>query len=1047
MSIRIASLVFVTLHLLVSSSLLAGVTGTLMNEEGQPIREANVSLFAPETLEARRARWLAVAPGRIPLSATRSDAAGTFAADPKREQIVDVFIEAEGYAPAILRLGRDEDAGAILLRHATRRSGTITAQSKPVAAARVIWAGDDGIEQTSITDARGRYEVIDPELWATGVTIVHPDHALFRSANRAGPVTLDAALTAGSSIEGSVVGTDGQPVSGAAILVDGFSWTKSLENGSFRLDHVGQGAEVSARANDAIGTLNGTVIHVAKGARLSGVIRGARVAGGEILLERLDVVVASTLTTTEGAYSLGPLEDGDYQIAVRIPGYSVAAETISVTPGRATEKHLTAVHTSTVIGEVTDFEKRPVAAAALLMEEVSPTGSSAFARTAPDGRFVMRQIDTESEFTLRVIKDGLPPASSPPIKLHRGTTKRGVLIEIDRGIDLAGRITDQDGHALAGAFVTAVPEGAGSDEIAITDRQGAFHLILQRGSHNVQVSANGFASQELAVRVDDVGPPLEIMMARASAISGSVRRSDGSAIVGVFVTAAADSTTETVITDVDGRFSLSNISAGDVVITASKPDEYINVRRAVSAPASNVVIEVGGSSTLSGRVVDKTTGRPVTRFEIELASATGSTTTKFAEGRTFDDERGEFEISNPPEGIVQIVVRAEGYAATKSDRLKMAAGQSIDDLEIELERPGAILGRVFDSAGTPIRGVEIEPVIVSALGDPLAAILPLGETESASDGSYAIASLAPGESTITFRKAGYEPQQRTVRIGDSVARLDVQLEVLGDGRGTETAPAPPVAASCSSRVMGYVTGISASEAAQARIVGHTGTAEVMTSIDANGAFSFDVSSGSLTLFAQLEAAAQSRSSRLVELDLPCHSAPMIELVFGDVVARGRVRHETQAVGDAVISFFPQDPLGPRGTTVVHADGSYSLSGLSAGRYLVAIRSERHVASYLASLTLEQGRDADIELVGARVTGRAIDRSTSLPIRGAMASIAPKSTPLARVTTVSGAGGEFAFDALPAGAYQLTIERDGDAAQASDLEIGPLEERHVDVVVN
>src|SRR4051795_4204146 len=102
-------------------SLHAAVTGTAINIDGKPVTGAKVSLFAPELIAAQGPRLLSTEPQRKPLATTTTDSGGKFTFDvPKDQTVVDVRIEAAGYAPAGVRLLPDDDAGAGLLTQADR---------------------------------------------------------------------------------------------------------------------------------------------------------------------------------------------------------------------------------------------------------------------------------------------------------------------------------------------------------------------------------------------------------------------------------------------------------------------------------------------------------------------------------------------------------------------------------------------------------------------------------------------------------------------------------------------------------------------------------------------------------------------------------------------------------------------------------------------------------------------------------------------------------------------------------------------------------------
>ncbi|PYQ49013.1 MAG: hypothetical protein DMF59_14535 [Acidobacteria bacterium] len=152
--------------LLMALPLTASVTGVVINTDGQPISGAKVSIFAPETIAARRTRLFSKTPERTAIATRPTDSKGSFSFDsPKDQPIVDLRVEASGFAPDGLRLLADDDAGAIALTTAPMQRGTITSTGKPVAGATVIWFGN-ATDFLGVTDTEGHYSVPDPSKWA-----------------------------------------------------------------------------------------------------------------------------------------------------------------------------------------------------------------------------------------------------------------------------------------------------------------------------------------------------------------------------------------------------------------------------------------------------------------------------------------------------------------------------------------------------------------------------------------------------------------------------------------------------------------------------------------------------------------------------------------------------------------------------------------------------------------------------------------------------------------------------------------------------------------
>src|SRR5438132_981115 len=269
---------------LITFPLSASITGVVINIDGQPIAGAKVSIYAPETVAARSVRLFSKTPERTALATKQTDSKGAFSFDsPKGQAVVDLGIEASGFAPEAIRLLADDDAGAFALAAAPMKRGTIIANGKPVASATVVWLGN-ATDFLTTTDADGHYTVPDPSKWANRLIVIHPDYAVLDDVtNLRTTQKVDQALSAGTAIKGRVLAENGQtPVAKASLVIDDFPLATTADDGTFTIEHAPKNwQEVSAR-NGALGGLHArsgetaVTIRLAKLATITGTVRDAK---------------------------------------------------------------------------------------------------------------------------------------------------------------------------------------------------------------------------------------------------------------------------------------------------------------------------------------------------------------------------------------------------------------------------------------------------------------------------------------------------------------------------------------------------------------------------------------------------------------------------------------------------------------------------------------------------------------------------------------------------------------------------------------------------
>ncbi|MEW6745128.1 MAG: carboxypeptidase-like regulatory domain-containing protein [Planctomycetota bacterium] len=491
----------------------------------------------------------------------------------------------------------------------------------PIAAARKR-LGIDGR-----SDGKGNFVI--PGLPPAANYVVVASHADYTSAE-VGPITVKAGgatfvgrlyLRQGLAVFGRVTDKSGRPVKGAEVaLSDQYAsaflstaerkaWKAVLtnDNGEYRFERLnfssfqltvsaaGFGTQVRTnasfmrRAEDC--ELN---FELDSAQRITGSVtdaRGAPLAGVEVSATLINSRYSSrgfASTDPSGKFVIDNLIDGCYMMHFSKYGYSRSllqrVETggelvrVSMQPNGAVEARVVDAKT---LAPVTEFavtvkkyrEGRPLQNVETVVRQ-----------SAPDGSFRVDNLDPEL-YALYITADGYAVAESTPIQIERSQTHQGLVIHMDRGGKVAGRLIDPDGRPVPGACVTVNPNnfhanplielfgGLNEDPslpqlMTTSASDGRFAVDrITGGTYQIAVEHPAYSKKAINdINVDrgqtcDVG---DILISNGGSLVGKVLDTSGKILAGATVNAATRTGfLRTVRSGEDGLYRIENLPPGN----------------------------------------------------------------------------------------------------------------------------------------------------------------------------------------------------------------------------------------------------------------------------------------------------------------------------------------------------------------------------------------------------------------------------------------------------------------------------------------------------
>ena len=252
-------------------------------------------------------------------------------------------------------------------------------------------------------------------------------------------------------------------------------------------------------------------------------------------------------------------------------------------------------------------------------------------------------------------------------------------------------------------------------------------------------------------------------------------------------------------TDADGLYTLNGLVPGRYGIRAEaerqgyirlyyddrdyrRDADLVTVRDAGSIEGVDFALDLG--ATISGRVTDATTGRPI----VDVNFSAGPENRDHVSW-TDANRDGSYILRGVPNGTIEVEVRGEGYVQQRFS-VQVADFTPVEGVDVQLQLGGTISGRVTDAAtGQPAANVGFRARLVN--GDDVS------WTETDHNGLYVLRGLPNGAIEVEARGRGYMEQRLNVRMADfgSVEGVDFALNFGASisGRVTDASTGLPIA--------------------------------------------------------------------------------------------------------------------------------------------------------------------------------------------------------------------------------------------------------------
>ena len=1069
----------VLLALTLSTTGYAAITGRVVDDETHPIAGAAIRAYAAESSDVMRARLISGKIERSVVASTQSAQDGSFSIDVKGQSAVDVTIETKDFRQTVVSVDGD-DLGVIMLGLQPGQALRITSDGKPVAGAMVVvgtnvWRSDSKGEVAAFI---GAFSVVHPDyvIGPYDVAPINDGSGITEIRLSRGVVVRGRVVDAAGPVAHASIFINGWPLAESAN--DGTFAIAHAPNNWQSITAV-RGNEIGESNRGATASVE---IRLGTGAALKGTIHdsthGAPVAGARMTVFGANGTWTTVVSNGRGGFIVAPLVAQNYRVTGLHPAYAI--ESAVVTIPEAQVRDFAAQPFARVRGRVLDDQHHP--AAGVLVYSGDRRARAAI--TNASGEFTLRfASSSRSPSVINASKRGFISGMSKVQIWQPGDTREEVVLSVSARFLLQVQVVDQNLRPVMNAEVNAQRLGEGVVSIVPcysetrpdcqhAEANGIVSFHTSEGPIELLVRGDDVASKRVSIpRVTSTSGVVVVKVDRGIDIRGRVIHADGTPVGGAIVEMPAMFQSRTAISAADGTFKLTGVAAGSGSLQAFSSDRRISSSAVtVNAPASGVTITMPRGARLQGRVVDRATQKPVNDFTILLPSRNAA---GIPSERRIHSDDGRYTLDNVTPGSLEVVVRASGYSQGSRSGVVAEEGKSISGIDVQLDRGARVAGRVT-SAGGPVAGVQVlvdfNPLMQSML-----------RTVTDRDGLYVLDGIAAGDHRIRFEKFGFAAVSKPFVLTDSELHLDVVLDAghelrgrvvdrsgravpdvsvnagvgnaatdseggfvlrgLGGGQYTVVAhkggylPAEAkfelpqtqpltLTLDTGATINGRVTGLSPQQFAQVIVIGDVGDGGrtyTRTTVDAQGNFAIR---GMPEGRVRIEASLGSRQAPSKFVTVQNGVAPIIEVNFGEgITVSGRVSKNgiaPPANGNIFFSPSPQSADRQPSSALLSSDGSYEVTGLTAGDYDVHINGPGF--GFQTKYTATASGRFDVEMRGALLRGRAIDSVSGVPLAHVHLVSDWPGGPL-----TSDSEGRFSVDGLGDGPHLVNAIHDGYAA--------------------
>ncbi|HET6204691.1 MAG TPA: carboxypeptidase regulatory-like domain-containing protein [Planctomycetota bacterium] len=719
-------------------------------------------------------------------------------------------------------------------------------------------------------------------------------------------------------------------------------------------------------------------------------LSGARVVLGRVPRSGSDSRVSRC--DAGGSFVLRGLPPGKYLAAAVSEGFAPAVRTgIGVHAREVARVDFGLGSESSIRGRVVDDAGHGVPGARVRAWATDDSLNPLDDAPVPYGRAVT---DAEGSFRIGSLgpgehfvtaaAEGLVPSQGFDVDVPGAGVVEGIEIVLEAGRALGGKVVGWDGKPVAGARIAASMDYTATRrkygdrsvrwtrEPVCTSEDGSFRIAGLGEAVFVVVASHPEQGAAGLSGVETGRENLLLTLQSRGGVAGSVREAQGGAPVRAFTVAVEivgsswavgvvvpfDFPARAVESE-DGSFELIGMPPGRIGLRLSAQgfvdERVLDIEVKSGEVTRGVEVQLRRAGSIRGKVVEKGAGAPVPGAEVGWFPDGVEPRREWFRGKAVSGSDGSFALTGVEPGKVRLRGSGEDLLAAKAGPFEVRAGETLEGIVLAISRGGGVDGYAiapdgFSYAGA---GAEADPI---GPGD-------IGKAEVGEGGYFRVAGLPAGRYFVRVYPPSSaeiedmrEHHRRTLR---GVVRVEV-------GRIARVQFAEPPKGGCTvkGRVLRGKEGVAdaslslvpnwVDESAEATDL-YRDRWETETGVD--GSYRLErVPAGEATL------RVVDRADLAFPLRVPEASEFVLDVPLPSGAIEGRILRasDRSPLVDAFVSVSrPGPPEAPVAGTRAGVDGRYRIGDLSPGAYLLGVGPPTPSQPEGATLAPEIGRRVEV----------------------------------------------------------------------------------------